>query len=239
MRNIYIILIAIACLIPSESLAHKKFPVNRNPEVQHYIWLYSVKWRHGFTDMLNRSNRYVPDLKQLLHDRGLPTELAYLPLIESGYNPKAESKRNAVGLWQFIEPTAKTYGLRVDFWVDERLSVRKSTEAASDYLSFLYDRFGSWELALAAYNCGEGRVDRAIKRSGSRDFWKLARYLPKETRNYVPKFYAALLIARDPDRYGIHIGDKEIYEVLTPPPNYEEVLVLLKEEYNINKLRRN
>jgi len=133
----------------------------------------------------------------------MPTDLVYLAMIESGFNVTARSHKAAVGPWQFIKPTAKRYGLRVDNWVDERMDPEKSTYAAADYLSDLYAMFQSWELAAAGYNCGEDRVQAAIDKYQINDFWQISEYtLPKETKNYVPKIMAALVIARDPEKYG-------------------------------------
>ena len=126
---------------------------------------------------------------------------------------------NAVGLWQFIRPTGLKYGLKINHWVDERRNPEKSTLAAARYLRKLYDEFGSWELALAAYNCGEKRVAKAIRRTGSTDFWTVSRKLPRETRNYVPKFNAALIIAKNPEKYGFRVTETEKdYETVSVPP---------------------
>jgi len=129
-------------------------------------------------------------------------------MIESGFNPTAVSRVGAKGLWQFMAPTARLYGLRVDRWVDERLDPEKSTVAAAGYLNDLYVRYGTWELAQAAYNAGEVKIDRAIRGTGSSDFWDLSRskYLKRETKDFVPAIQAAMLIGRDPSQYGFELS---------------------------------
>ena len=150
-----------------------EFEIKRNSRVEHYIRRFSGKGKGNFAKVLKRSGKFLPEIKETFRSEGVPTDIAYLPIIESGFNPRAVSKKNAVGLWQFIRPTGKKYGLEINYWVDERRHVEKSTLAAARYLRKLYDKFGSWELALAAYNCGENRVSRAIARTGSKDFWKV------------------------------------------------------------------
>lgn len=199
-----------------------KFETTRNPRVEHYIRRFSSgKGRRNFAEIFKRSGKFLPEIKEMLRSEGVPSDIAYLPLIESGFNPRAVSRKNAVGLWQFIRPTGIRYGLKVNYWVDERMNVEKSTLAAAKYLKELFEEFGSWELALAAYNCGEKRVSRAIRKTGSTDFWTLSRKkkLPRETRNYLPKFNAALIIARNPQKYGFRITETEKdYEIVSVPP---------------------
>ncbi len=144
-------------------------------------------------------------IRKILRQEGLPEDLAYLPLVESHFVPDARSPAGALGLWQFIPSTARRCGLRVDWWVDERLDPEASTRAAARHLKELYERFGDWELALAAYNAGPGAVDRALKRTGAQSYWDLVvtGALRSETCRYVPKFYAALAVARAPGRYGL------------------------------------
>lgn len=169
-----------------------------------HIRIYTTRKKEDFQRWLNRSGMYIETIKRILRDEGLPEELVYLPIIESGYYPKARSHRRAVGPWQFIPATARKYGLKIDYWIDERRDPEKSTHAAARYLKDLYERFGSWHLALAAYNAGEGRIYRAITKSKSDDFWDIiqTRYIKSETRNYVAKFIAAALIAQNPELYG-------------------------------------
>lgn len=196
-------------------------PVTYNQRVEHYVEFFRTNYHNNFIKWMERSKIYMPELKQLLAEQGMPTDLAYLPLIESGYNPNAVSHANAVGMWQFIYSTGKIYGLKIDNWRDERRNVQKATLAASGYLKDLYDEFGSWELALASYNCGEVRVRRTIKLAGSNDFWEISRLLPRETRNYVPKYMAALIIAKNPTKYGFakttYDDSPKYLEVSVPP----------------------
>jgi membrane-bound lytic murein transglycosylase D len=145
-------------------------------------------------------------MKDILRDKGLPEELAFLPLIESGFYLNAYSRARAVGPWQFIASTAKRYGLVIDWWRDERKDPVKSTHAAAEYLRDLYRMFGSWKLALAAYNAGEGRIQRALKRTGAEDYWSLlnTRQIRNETKEYVPRYIAATMIANAPEDYGFY-----------------------------------
>ncbi len=172
--------------------------------VDREIKQYTTKKRRSFSQWLARSGKYIELIKQILRDEGLPEELVYLPLIESGFNTRARSCARAVGPWQFISATAKKYGLKINYWVDERRDPIKSTRAAARYLKDLYNMFDSWPLALAAYNAGEGNVRRALRRTKTRNYWRIirTRYLKKETRNYVVKFVAAGIIASNPKKYG-------------------------------------
>jgi len=159
---------------------------------------------------LGRASYYIPVMEALFADSGLPTDLAYLPLIESGFNPKAYSYAHASGIWQFISSTGRIYGLRKNFWVDERRDPLKATQAAISYLKNLHEEFNHWYLALAAYNCGEGGVRRAIRKAGSNDYWNLR--LPKQTMHYVPKFISSLIVARNPDCFGYTIAIDSAWE---------------------------
>ncbi len=161
--------------------------------------------RRGIVGLwFERSPQYLGMILPVLRSRGLPDELAYTAMIESGFNPRAVSRVGAKGLWQFMAPTARLYGLRVDRWVDERLDPEKSTVAAASYLRDLHTRYGSWELAQAAYNAGAVTVDRAVRKTGSTDFWTLARtkLLKRETKDFVPAIHACVVIGRDPGQYG-------------------------------------
>ncbi len=174
-------------------------PVPDREEIRRYIW-YFLQNKPYLERTLQRAEYYLPLIKPIIEKSGLPSELALLPVIESGFNPLAVSRSGAAGLWQFIPSTAKRYGLRVDEQADERFDVVKSTEAAVRYLKDLYNMFGSWELALAAYNCGENCVKN---KTAGVDFWLTKDMLPVETRNYVPAFFAVLLLTRDPLKYGL------------------------------------
>jgi len=167
-------------------------PATYNQIVRRFIELYIYQRRQQVSNMLAMGEYYFPIFEQALEENGLPLELKYLPVIESGLNPNAVSRAGAAGLWQFIFSTGKVYGLQINSLTDERRDPVKSTRAAMLYLKALYDMFGDWNLAIAAYNCGPGNVRKAIARSGgSRDFWKIYYHLPRETRSYVPLFIAA------------------------------------------------
>ncbi len=160
------------------------------PEVKKYLRQYIVSYRQSSETLIGRSMIYFPNIEDKIIEKNLPSEIKYLSIVESALKPSARSHVGAVGLWQFMKATARMYGLKIDKHVDERRDVEKSTDAALEYLSDLNDRFGDWTLALAAYNCGPGNVRKAMRRSGGRDYWSIRSFLPRETRNYVPKFIA-------------------------------------------------
>jgi membrane-bound lytic murein transglycosylase D len=191
--------------------AAPEYPVVVNEQVQYFVDLFTGKRRELVTLWVNRSSKYLAMIRDVLRSRGLPEELAYTAMIESGFKPDAVSRVGAKGMWQFMAPTARRYGLRVDTWVDERYDPEKSTIAAAGYLKDLYAQFGSWALAQAAYNAGEVKILRAMKKTGSSDFWILAdsKYLKRETKDFVPQIHAATVIGRDPDRYGFEFDDVE------------------------------
>lgn len=160
-------------------------------EVKKRIRQYTVRQRGTSSTILGRVSIYFPLFERVLRERNLPEDLKYLAVIESGLNPNALSKAGAAGLWQFMKPTARMQGLKVSRYIDERRDPVESTYAAADYLEHLYREFDDWTMALAAYNCGPGNVRKAIRRSGGkRSYWEIQRYLPKETRHYIPKFIA-------------------------------------------------
>ncbi len=171
--------------------------------VKAYIKGYVVRSRRNAEIILGRAAIYFPIFEKHLEEKNLPDVLKYLAVVESALNPHAVSVVGAGGLWQFMPETGKSYGLVINQNVDERTDIIKSTKAAVEHLSDLYDRYEDWALALAAYNSGAGRVNRAIKRSGSKDFWKLKKYLPRETRNYVPAFIAAVYLAQHYDKHNL------------------------------------
>lgn len=179
-------------------------PLEVNKNVLQWIDYFQGRGRPHMERYLQRSTRYMPMMKKILKDNGLPEDLIYIALIESGFSSTAHSSANAVGYWQFIRSTGKHYNLKIDSYVDERRDFIKSTQAAADYFKGLYNLFGQWYLAIASYNVGENRVKGLVMRHHTRDFWKLAREnkLPDETINYVPKFLAARLIAKEPEKYG-------------------------------------
>lgn len=163
-----------------------------NEVVQDYIDQYTGRLRRSVSFMLGVQNFYVPIFEEALEAEGVPLELKYLPVVESAFDPMATSRVGAAGLWQFMVPTAKHYGLTVNSLLDERRDPIKSSQAAARYLKDLYKSFGDWTLAIAAYNCGRNNVLKAIKRAGgARDYWAIYPYLPRETRGYVPAFIAA------------------------------------------------
>jgi membrane-bound lytic murein transglycosylase D len=179
-----------------------------NPLVDTWVKRFTTTQRAGMATYLSRMAKYEGMISSKLAQREMPQELIYLAMIESGFNPTAKSPVQARGLWQFMSPTAREYGLKVGGRVDERINPARSTDAALTYLSKLHDRFGSWYLAFAAYNTGQGRVARIMKQeTGSTkgtdaDFYRIANRLPKETRDYVPKMIAAARIGSDPAKYG-------------------------------------
>jgi membrane-bound lytic murein transglycosylase D len=197
------------------------FPVTVNRQVQYYLDFFTGKGRNSFALWLERSGRYIPMIHEHLVEAGLPKDLAYLAMIESGYNERAYSRAKAVGIWQFITSTGRNYGLEINNYVDERRDPIKSTRAAVTYLDALHDEFGSWYLAVAAYNAGEGKIRKAINKYDTTDFWKIAQgnYLQLETKRYVPKLIAAIIIAKEPEKYGF---DNVKYEA---PLDYETVEV--------------
>lgn len=180
-------------------------PVVVNDKVEFFIKYFQTRGRKYFEKWLARSAMYLPMLKDIFVQNGLPEDLVYLALIESGFNPNAKSRARAVGMWQFMKWTGKKYGLRADLWVDERRDPEKATWAAAKYLKDLYGIFNSWHLAAASYNAGEGRIMRAVKKHKTDDFWIVAKQkktLKRETRDYIPKYIAAMLIAKEPAKYG-------------------------------------
>ncbi len=200
------------------AILYDDIPVIVNPEVERNIHYFQTVIPDRFQAWLTRFYRYQPLLEQIFVELGLPQELIYLSLVESGFNPRAYSRARASGPWQFIKSTGRMYGLTVNWYVDERRDPMKSSVAAAQHLRDLYDRFGSWPLALAAYNAGAGKISRAIQRTGTRDFWKIARtrFIRRETRQYVPKFMAAMIIATHPALFGFHSPSQAVHQ-------YEEI----------------
>ncbi len=180
------------------------FPIVLNDQVQYYLDLFQGKQRNYYSRWLARSTAYRPHIEAELAKAGLPKDLVFLAMIESGYNPAAYSPANACGLWQFIAGTGRNYGLQINSWVDERREPIKATKAAIGYLSKLHRQFDDWYLAVAAYNTGEKRIADAIETYDTKDFWTIADSdsLYLETKRYVPKLIAAIIIGRDPERFG-------------------------------------
>lgn len=174
-----------------------------NPAVRSYLDTYIYRRPAQTASMIGWAAVYFPMFEKALAEEGLPTDLKYLSIVESALNPAAVSRSGAGGLWQFMKPTARECGLKVGSYVDERMDPDKSTKAAALYLKQLYTMFGNWELVMAAYNAGPGRVRSAVKRAGSSDYWKIAKYLPEETRSYVPGFIAASYLMNFHDAHNI------------------------------------
>jgi membrane-bound lytic murein transglycosylase D len=197
-------------------------PIADHPLVDTYIDYFTGRGRWFFARWLARADRYIPLMQPILVKHGLPKDLVYVAMVESGFSPGATSWARASGFWQFIASTGRLYHLKTDVWIDERRDFIRSTEAAADYLGALYQEFGNWQLAWAGYNAGEGRVRRALSRYGLHDFWTLAAQrgaFAKETQHYVPKIIAAAIIAKDRAKYGF--ADVEPL----PPLAYDEITV--------------
>ena len=188
-------------------------PMVLNDSVENHIEYFKTRGRDAFQRWLDRSARYIPVMKDIFREKNMPEDLVYVAMIESGFNPYAVSWAKAVGPWQFMPATGKLYGLKIDWWIDERKDPIKSTQAAAEHLKDLHNLFGSWPLALASYNAGAGKVQRAVLRTRSDDFWdlKASRYIRKETKNYVPKWMAATIIAKNPEAYGFTLSPYEPY----------------------------
>lgn len=213
-------------------------PTEINENVEKWISYFQNKGRPHMERYLLRSTRYEALMKKVLRDNKLPEDLFYIALIESGFSSQAFSHASAVGYWQFIRGTGKRYKLKINQLLDERRDPEKSTQAAAEYFKDLYQRFNSWYLAMAAYNVGEGRIDRVTKKYKTKDFWVLSKIklaLPAETDNYVPKYIAAKLIAKNPDKYGFDGID------YMPPIEFDHITVsqpinlrLMAEKMNLN-----
>lgn len=178
-------------------------PIESNERVENAMVYFQTVGRGAFERYLRRSGKYADLMRNILKEKGLPLDMVWLCLIESGFNPKAYSWARAVGPWQFIASTGRKYGLRRNWWYDERRDFVKSTYAACSYLTFLYNQFGSWPLALAGYNGGEGRIERAIQKHNTDNFWDLK--LTRQTQDYVPLYMAATIIAKNPEEYGFYV----------------------------------
>lgn len=195
-------------------------PLVLNDSVEKNLEYFQYGIHERFQSYLDRFHHYQELVEPVFRELGLPPELMYLSLVESGFNPRAFSRSRASGPWQFMKGTGRVYGLDVDWYLDERRDPIKSTVAAAHHLRDLYDQFGSWPLALGAYNAGSGKISRAIKKTGTRDFWKIrqSRHIRRETKDYVPRFIAATLIAQNPTAYGFSNPDGDRHE-------FEEVLI--------------
>lgn len=190
------------------AITEHDIPIPLNDRVLRFVELFQGRLRSFLSEGLTRGAQYMPMIQAVFKDEGLPLDLAYVPLVESAFKPTALSRTAARGVWQFMRPTGIENGLKHDWFIDERADPEKATRAAAKYLKALYRTFDDWHLALASYNGGPGRVQRAVKKSGLDDFWELsasAKHLPRETRDYVPMILAAAIIARHPERYGFEV----------------------------------
>jgi membrane-bound lytic murein transglycosylase D len=188
--------------------------------VQSFVDQYQTSLRAYMQRALERGSRYLPRMARILAEEGVPVELAYLPIVESGFSVHAVSHAGAVGPWQFVRGTGQRYGLRIDGYVDERRDPEKATRAAARYLRDLYERFGDWHLALAGYNTGEGNIERIQNGRGCEDYWEMSDrgYLPNETSEFVPRFLAAVEVAKSPEEYGFAVATEL-------PPRFETIEV--------------
>lgn len=193
-----------------DSAIKYEIPVVLNNQVLSYIKAFSTRLKPVIEASLNRGAKYEKLFKRIFREEKVPEDLFYLPIVESGYRTRALSHAKAKGIWQFMTGTARLEGLTVNWWVDERCDPEKATRAAARHLKRLHDYYGDWYLALAAYNAGQGKVDRSIRKARTRNFWKIARHrwiFRRETRNYVPGFLAAMVIGKNPEKYGIKIAE--------------------------------
>lgn len=201
------------------AIAESEFS-SAHPRVQDFVDRYQTSLREYMQRALDRGSKYLPRVARILVEEGVPTELAYLPIVESGYSIHAVSRAGAVGPWQFIRGTGQRYGLRIDGYVDERRDPEKATRAAARYLRDLYERFGDWHLALAGYNSGEGNIQRIQEWKGCEDFWEMSDrgYLPNETSEFVPRFLAAVEVAMAAKYYGFEVPK-------AAPPRFDTIEV--------------
>lgn len=212
-------------LLGSVEVLAASLPLHVNDRVDRWVTRFRTDQRAAFQRLLDRQGAYDDLIRGRLRDRGMPEELLYLAMMESGLSNRAVSSAAAVGLWQFMGPTAEQYGLRVDEWVDERRDPVRATDAALDYLAYLHERYGSWYLAAAAYNAGPGTVDRVLNRhaggrTGDEDlYWEVLDHLPRETRDYVPRLVAATLLAEAAAEEGFEVDrdDPYVYERVFVP----------------------
>lgn len=202
--------------------ANPGFEITANDAVLTYVNLFQNKLRNWYTRALTRGQPYVPKMKEVFKDEGVPPSLVYLAIVESAFNPQATSRAKAVGMWQFIQGTGLRYGLTIDFWEDQRKDPELAARAAARYLKDLHGMFGDWQLALAAYNTGEGRIQRYVNKRPEDDFWDMRsnrKALKRETREYVPAILAAILLASNPKAYGIEPPPD------VPPPAIAKVTI--------------
>ncbi|MBN2705289.1 MAG: LysM peptidoglycan-binding domain-containing protein [Deltaproteobacteria bacterium] len=223
--------------------ARYQFPLVMNARVQHFISYYSTVQNRFMHRSLARSHRYLGMMREILRAHDIPEELAYMVLVESGFTNHAYSSARACGPWQFISATGKRYGLKINAWVDERRDPVKATYAAAAYLADLYTMFDSWYLAAAAYNAGEGKIQRAMRRHQTDDFWEMARfnYLKRETKDYIPRLLAAIMIAREPEKYGfveIEYEDPFAFDVVRLEDATDLKVIAWAAEVTVEEIRK-
>jgi len=211
--------------LPEPDTAKHDIPVVFNDQVKTFVHYFQTRKWGVITRAFERSSRYLPMMRKIFREKGLPEDLLNLAFIESAVNPRATSRAKAAGIWQFVPSTGRLYGMRSSWWLDERRDPEKSTRGAAEYLKNLYNMFESWPLALAAYNAGEGKIQAAIQRQRTRDFWRLR--LPRETRLFVPAFMAMTIISREPDRYGFAPPAEEPLETDTVSLRHPTELTLI------------
>ena len=189
-----------------------EIPLTFNTRIKAFIDYFTIKDREYTKNVLGKMHIYFPLFDKYFEEYNIPDEIKYLSIVESGLNPKARSRVGAVGLWQFMPGTARMFGLKIDWYIDERMDPEKSTKAAAKYLSSLYSYFDDWELAMAAYNAGPGNVRKAIRKSGyKKKFWEIYRYLPRETRSYVPQFMAFMYLINHAEEHNFFIDEYKEY----------------------------
>ena len=229
--------------IPGASIA--RLPLDMNPRVERWMEELRTNRRAELQDQLERSGVFAGLIRAELRERAMPEELLYLAMIESGLSPLAESRVSAVGVWQFMDAAARDYGLRMDEYVDERRDPVRATDAALDYLYWLRARFGSWYLAVAAYNAGPGRIERVLElhadgRTGDENiYWEILRHLPRETREYVPRLIATARLAKDADALGFAPSSREpyAYDPVYVPGSTELATVAASLDVDVDVLR--
>jgi membrane-bound lytic murein transglycosylase D len=197
----------------TKTVTYPALPCDTNdPRVQKFVREYAYNQRETMKAYMARAREYLPIVKSIVNENGLPDDIGYLVLLESGANPEARSPANALGMWQFMPSTARSYGLRVDSWVDERLDPWKSTKAAMLYLKDLYSTFGCWRLALSAYNSGENKLNKVLCQEDASEYDEIcsSRKLRRETREFFPRFLAMAVIAKNPGKYGFASLDHKI-----------------------------
>ena len=204
--------------LPSEVI--KNLPSDINAQVAYFLKYFTEQKREVVERWLARCSLFLPYFKMIFKEYELPEDLVYLAYIESGCNPFATSPAGAAGIWQFMKLTAKKYGLKINYWVDERRDFIKSTHAAAQYLKTLYKKFGDWRIAIASYNLGESRLRRILKARNFADYWQVINSdrIPAETNAYLPKWMAITLIAKNPEEYGFSVPTNEVVD-------YEEITV--------------